>query len=216
MGITFLAGWAFFSKEQQRQLEERISRIKSDNSTLESKNDRQEEPNKAERQQQELAEKQRQLEEKQRQLEQTQEELAEKQRQLQQQQIEPTKNLPSSSEQTSLIWRSQSNLTRIPKLNQICFGTSTLDSVQTVFGYGKPPFTGTITIPSPKTEGCATGNTLQGNFELSGNAGNCVGTIKITWQNSNNAFIEWNISNLGSACRVGTSYWTINTYPVQL
>ncbi|MDJ0900497.1 MAG: hypothetical protein QNJ55_16980 [Xenococcus sp. MO_188.B8] len=121
---------------------------------------------------------------------------------------------PTDSGQKSLIWRSQSNLTRITNLNQICFGTSTLSSVQTVFGYDKPTFTGTITIPFPKMEGCRTGDTLQGNFELYGNAGNCVGTIKITWQNNNNAFIKWNISNLGSSCPVGTKYWEINTYPV--
>lgn len=202
MGIVFLSAWAFFSREQQ--LEKRISEIQSDNTTSESRNNQREEQNQAE-QQQELAEKQRQLQR-------TQEELAEKQRQ---QQLEPAKSLPSS-EKTSLIWRSQSNLTRIANLNQICFGNSTLSSVQTVFGYEKSTFAGTITIPSPKIGGCTTGDTLQGNFELSGNAGNCVGIIKITWQKSNIAFIQWNISNLGSACPVGTSYWKIDTYPVQL
>lgn len=122
----------------------------------------------------------------------------------------------SSLNQANLIWRSQSNLTRISNLNQICFGTSTLTSVQTVFGYEKQPFTGTITIPYPKTKGCTTGDVLQGNFELSGNADNCVGTMTITWQNNNNAFIQWNINNLGSACTVSTSYWKINTYPSSL
>ena len=123
--------------------------------------------------------------------------------------------LPDSG-QGSLIWRSQSNLTRITNLNQICFGTRTLSSVQTVFGSDKRPFTGRITISFPKMEGCGTGDTLQGNFELSGNTNNCVGTIKITWRNNENAFIQWNISNLGSSCPVGRNDWEINTYPVQI
>ncbi len=204
IGITFLAGWTFFSKKQQQKLEERISEIQS------------EQTNQAKQQEQELAERQRQLDEKQRQLEQNQEELAEKQRQLQQEKLKPTETIPSSSEQTSLIWRSQSNLTRIANLNKICFGSSTLSLVETVFGYGKPPFTGTITIPAPQTEGCTTGDTLRGNFKLSGNAGNCVGTVKITWKNNDNAFIQWNITNLGLACPVATSNWQVNTYPVKL
>ena len=50
--------------------------------------------------------------------------------------------------QVAKIWRSQKNLTRIPNLEQICFGTSTLSSVQTVFDQYKL-FRGTITVPHP-------------------------------------------------------------------
>jgi hypothetical protein len=127
-----------------------------------------------------------------------------------------TKNSPHSSEKTSATWRSQSNLTRIENLDQICWGTSHISSVQTIFGKNQQPLTGKIIFPSPKTGGCMPGDTLKGNFELSGNIdNNCVGTIKITWQNDNNASIEWNISNLGSACPVGKNNWKINTYPVK-
>lgn len=129
--------------------------------------------------------------------------------------IEPTKNLPDSSKEIQLNWRSKSNLTQIKNLDQICWGTSNLKSVQTVFG-NKQPLIGMITIPSPKTGGCMPGDALEGNFELSGNTRNCIGTIKITWQDKNEAYIEWNISNLGSACPVGQSNWKIDTYPVKL
>ncbi|NER21008.1 MAG: serine/threonine protein kinase [Symploca sp. SIO1C2] len=128
--------------------------------------------------------------------------------------VKTSNNLQTSSPQ-NLVWRSESNLTRIANLNQICFGTSTIGSVQTVFGYDKLPFSGAITIPSTKTGGCTTGDTLQGIFEMSGNSGNCVGTIKITWQDNDNAYVQWNINNLGSACPVSTRDWSTNTYPVE-
>ncbi|NER45354.1 MAG: serine/threonine protein kinase [Symploca sp. SIO1A3] len=66
--------------------------------------------------------------------------------------VKPSNNLQPSSPQ-NLVWRSESNLTRIDDLNQICFGTSTIGSVQTVFGYDKLPFSGAITIPSVLVEG---------------------------------------------------------------
>lgn len=221
IAIIFLAAWSFLSQEQQSQLAKKNSEVKV---IPESKNDRQTE------QQQELGEQKpqspqeqsiveapynqatsesknnQQIEERS-QLKQTQQEL--------EQQLEAAKNI-AAYRNSSLIWRSQSNLTRIVNLNQICLGTSTLNSVQTVFGYNKSIFVGKLIIPSPKISGCTTGDILQGNFELSGNTGNCSGMVKITWKNNDNAFIEWNISNLGSACPVGRSDWKINTYPVQL
>lgn len=222
IAIIFLAIWSFLSQEQQSQLAKESSEVKV---ILESKNNQQ-----TDQQQQEFAEQKRQFPQEQgivevsynqatsaskndrqieeRQLKQTYQELAE-------QQLEAAKNL-AASKNSSLIWRSQSNLTRIVNLNQICLETSTLNSVQTVFGYNKSIFAGKLIISSPKISGCTTGDILQGNFELSGNAGNCFGMVKITWKNNDNAFIEWNISNLGSACPLGRSDWKIKTYPVQL
>ncbi|NET59199.1 MAG: protein kinase [Symploca sp. SIO2E6] len=214
IAMTLLGGWAFFFRDQQEpqnivskpdQTEKSITEIES-----ESQNNQDDKQNKIEQQEQDLKEKERQLQ-------QAQQELAEKERQLEQfekQTVEPNNNRPSSG-QENLVWRSKSNLTRIANLNQICFGTTTISSVKTVFGYEKTPLTGTITIPSAQTAGCTNGDTLQGNFELSGNTGNCVGTIKITWQNNSNALIQWNIDNLGSACPASTRDWSINTYPVE-
>ncbi|MGB3691699.1 MAG: serine/threonine-protein kinase [Spirulinaceae cyanobacterium] len=119
----------------------------------------------------------------------------------------------STPKPTNRVWRSQSNLTRIANLDQICFGTSQLNSVQTVFGYDKPPLTGTVTIPSPQTGGCGNGDTLRGNFALSGGAGYCNGDFTVTWKNNNNAYVQWDINNLGSDCPMGTRQWEINTYP---
>ncbi len=114
---------------------------------------------------------------------------------------------------TNLIWRSESNLTQITNLHQICFGNTNLNSVQTVFGSNKPPFRGYIKISSSKTGRCDVGDTFNGSFDLSGSSGHCVGDVTITWQNNNNAFIEWNITNLGSACPVDSKRWQVNTYP---
>ncbi len=125
----------------------------------------------------------------------------------------PTQTPASNPQPTNQVWRSESGLTRIPKLDQVCFGTSQINSVQTVFGYDKPPLRGTVTIPSPQTGGCSNGDTLQGNFELSGEAGNCNGAFTVTWKNNNNAYVQWDIANLGSACPLGTRHWEINTYP---
>jgi hypothetical protein len=168
-----------------------------------------------EKRQQQLKQQQEQLEKQQRQLEQQQEQLEKQQRQLkQQQEATNNKSVTSPSGLSILIWRSQSNLTQITNLNQICFGKSSLNSVQTVFGNDKPPFTGTIKIFSPKTEGCLVGDTFNGRFDLFGGSEHCVGDVTITWKNNHNAFIQWNITNLGSACPVAHKNWQINTYPV--
>lgn len=123
-------------------------------------------------------------------------------------------NIPIAQACQSYLWRSESGLTQIDNLNQICWGSSNLYSVQTVFGYNRSPFTGTINLASPRRSGCAVGDRLSGTFNLSGNSGNCRGNITITWQSNNNAYIQWNITNLGSSCPVGTANWSINTYPV--
>jgi serine/threonine-protein kinase len=127
--------------------------------------------------------------------------------------ITPTPNNPPPVIQTYL-WRSESGLTRINNLDKICQGNSILNSVQTVFGYNNSPFVGTIEIYNPQTGGCAIGSTLSGYFNLAGQGGNCVGEVTITWGNNNNAYFQWTINNLGSACPVNTAKWSINTYPV--
>jgi serine/threonine-protein kinase len=127
--------------------------------------------------------------------------------------INDTQNQPNIP-QTTFTWRSESGLTKINNLEQICRGKSTINSAITVFGYDKKPFQGTININSPKTQGCSVGDSLTGSFDLWGNQANCKGYITITWQNNNNAYIQWNITNLGPACSVGTANWSINTYPV--
>lgn len=116
--------------------------------------------------------------------------------------------------QQSYLWRSESGLTRINNLDSICWGNSILNSVQTVFGYNKSPFFGSIQMTSINNNGCQVGNSFSGYFDLSGNSGNCRGNITITWQNNNHAYLNWTITNLGSACPVGERNWSINTFPV--
>ena len=127
---------------------------------------------------------------------------------------QPISSLPTDLSQSETTWRSKSGLTRISNLDKICWGISKLDYVQTIFDRDKGSFVGSIVIPSPKKEGCAVGNILSGNFNLSNQLANCQGTIIIKWKNNNNAFIKWNISNLGSNCPVDTKDWEIDTYPV--
>jgi serine/threonine protein kinase len=124
-----------------------------------------------------------------------------------------TQNPRAISVPKTSTWRSESGLTQLPQLDDICWGESKINQVQTVFGYDKLPFRGTITINSPKTEGCYIGDTLPGYFNLTGTNGNCEGTVVITWQPNNNADISWNITNLGANCRVSQRDWSINTYP---
>lgn len=132
---------------------------------------------------------------------------------LPEEKINIPENQPNIPQKT-FTWRSESGLTKINNLEQICWGKSTIDSAITVFGYDKKPFQGTININSPKTQGCSVGDSLTGTFDLWGNQANCKGSITISWQNNNNAYIQWNITNLGSTCPVGTAIWSINTYPV--
>ncbi len=121
---------------------------------------------------------------------------------------------PPTNTLQNYIWVSQSGLTRVNNLDQICQGNSTLNSVQTVFGYNKPPFLGSISISNPKTGGCNRGEVFYGYFDLAGNAGHCMGNVTINWGNNNNAYFYWTITNLGSTCPMGTANWEINTYPV--
>ncbi|RMF26507.1 MAG: hypothetical protein D6756_03575, partial [Cyanobacteria bacterium J083] len=127
-------------------------------------------------------------------------------------QIPPPEVLPP---ERKVIWRSESALTRITGLDRICWGSSRLNEVQTVFGYDKFPFTGSISIPSPQRDGCDVGDSQTGRFYLSGKEEKCLGEIRIQWRNNNNAFLSWKISNIGSECPVAKANWSINTYPIK-
>lgn len=133
-------------------------------------------------------------------------------------QTSPQPSPPIIEEQTfqsELVWRSETNKTRLPHLDRVCFGQPLLENVETVFGYNTPPFSGTIYVQSPKQGGCVPGEILRGSFDLAGNAGNCIGDVVITWENTNRSHIKWTISNLGASCPVGTRNWEIPVYPVQ-
>ncbi len=117
--------------------------------------------------------------------------------------------------QSSSVWRSETNKTRLPGLDKICFGEHLIENIETVFGYNNPPFSGTVYVRSPKQEGCFPGDTLQGSFDLTGSKGNCIGDIIVDWSNMNRAHIRWAINNLGTSCPVGTKDWEILVYPVQ-
>jgi hypothetical protein len=116
---------------------------------------------------------------------------------------------PVTPRAVSKIWSSETGKTKFVDLDKICNGKDRIESIETVFGYDKPPFYGNVTIFSPKSNGCMPGDEFQGNFNLSGRAGNCVGNIAITWQNANRSHIKWDITNLGTSCPVGRSSWEI-------
>ncbi|NJM58357.1 MAG: hypothetical protein HC857_14295 [Synechococcales cyanobacterium RU_4_20] len=96
------------------------------------------------------------------------------------------------------------------------FGNGAINTAQTVFGYENTPLTGTLSFPNPQTGGCRGGDTLQGSFSLNGSAGRCSGTVTVTWQSNEEAFIAWDIANAGPNCPTTTNHWEINTYPVAL
>lgn len=120
----------------------------------------------------------------------------------------PEQNIPQD-----LVFRSETNKTRLTGLEQACFGRTRIEPVETVFGYNKPPFTGNIQIPEPSENGCLPGDILRGNFELSGNGGRCTGDVVITLKEPSKFLIEWTINNLGSSCSVGNRDWEILVYP---
>ncbi len=130
--------------------------------------------------------------------------------------LEKQRQLEAAQVPQPKVWRSESNLTRLVNLNQICSGNGIINPAQTVFGYDNTPLTGQLSFPRPKNGGCSNGNTLQGNFNLVGSAGNCTGIVSVTWQSDENAFIAWDIANVGPSCPATTSHWEINTYPVPL
>ena len=125
-----------------------------------------------------------------------------------------TSNIPNSSSPIPIaIWRSESGKTIIPNLGSICQGNTQLNSVQTVFS--SPTYSGNITFNNPKTGVCSPGDIVRGYFTLSSRANLCKGIITVTWKTHQNAYIEWDIDNLGSTCPVNTSHWEINTFPVK-
>ena len=107
------------------------------------------------------------------------------------------------------IWRSQSGKTIIPNLDAICWGYNSLDSVQTVFN--ESYYFGNVFFDYIITRGCSPGDRLSGYFNLFNDRSNCSGSIDVTWQKNNQAFIEWDIQN--STCPIKTTHWEIDTYP---
>lgn len=111
------------------------------------------------------------------------------------------------------VWRSASNLTRIAQLQQICWGGTTLKSVQTVFGYKRHLFSGAIAVSHPQDQGCVPGDRVIGSFDLTGPRGRCTGTVAITWRDQNQALLQWTINNRGPSCPLEIGNWAIVTYP---
>jgi serine/threonine protein kinase len=130
--------------------------------------------------------------------------------------LEKQRQLETSQAESLQVWRSESNLTRLVNLKQICSGKGNINTAQTVFGYENTPLTGTLSFPTPITGGCSSGDTLQGSFKLNGSAGSCNGSITVTWQNNDTALIAWDIANIGPSCPATNRYWKISTYPVSL
>lgn len=121
--------------------------------------------------------------------------------------------LSLSSPASAAVWRSQSGKTAIRGLDSICWGNSNLYTVHTAFG--NTFYSGSASFNYVRNNGCEPGDTLIGNFNLKSANSDCDGTLTVTWQRGNNAYLKWDIANPGyNGCPVTNAHWEINTYPV--
>lgn len=119
-----------------------------------------------------------------------------------------------STPSLAATWRSQSGKTNISNLDSICWGNSNLNSVRTAFG--NTSYSGSASFNYVKTSGCVPGDTIVGNFNLYSTNSYYGGTLTVTWQPGNNAYLQWDIANPSyNRCPVGTVHWEVNTYPVR-